>query len=445
MLRVAILLGALLFGAAPLQAHPNLASSQPAAGASVSAPLTELLLVFTERIEVRYTTITLVSAAGDTIQATVALNGEDGLSVRVRLDRAIGPGSYRVIWRTAGGDGHVVGGEFGFDVAGVTSSTEDEAAGLPSRDSALAAHHVAASESTADVNLSPMAVLIRWGSLTLILLLGGAVLFDFVVRDAAGTTVLHVITRPAARLLSIVIAAGLVLFGVARLAMQSAALHGPSLTWDLTLLATLLARTSWGHGWTLQMAGVLTLLAAFALEPRYGASRRAWVVGLVMLAAGIPLTGHATTSLLAYTSDAAHVLAAAAWIGTLAFILLVAVPFALRRNEHAALATVVRRFSALALIAAPLVVLSGGVSALTHMGRLDDLWLTDYGRLLLVKVALVGLTGATGVYNWRRVQPRLGEGTGTFRLRRSAAVELGIALIVLAVTAVLVATSPPIP
>jgi putative copper export protein len=57
-------------------------------------------------------------------------------------------------------------------------------------------------------------------------------------------------------------------------------------------------------------------------------------------------------------------------------------------------------------------------------------------------VALVALTGA---YNWRRLLPSLGQETGTRRLQRSARVEVAIAIVVLIITAILVATSPPAP
>lgn len=49
----------------------------------------------------------------------------------------------------------------------------------------------------------------------------------------------------------------------------------------------------------------------------------------------------------------------------------------------------------------------------------------------------------TDAYNWRRVLPALGQPIATSRLLRSSLVELGAALLVLTVTAVLVATPMP--
>jgi putative copper export protein len=68
---------------------------------------------------------------------------------------------------------------------------------------------------------------------------------------------------------------------------------------------------------------------------------------------------------------------------------------------------------------------------------------SGYGRLLLIKLSLIVLLAAFGAVNWRVLRPALSDGIALQRLRRSATVELVIGAAVLAVTAVLVATSPP--
>ena len=76
------------------------------------------------------------------------------------------------------------------------------------------------------------------------------------------------------------------------------------------------------------------------------------------------------------------------------------------------------------------------------------------GLLVVSLVAVVGLAkiespaiesgvAALGFYNWRRVLPTLGDDDATHRLRRSARAELGLGLVVLLVTAVLVALPTP--
>ena len=100
-------------------------------------------------------------------------------------------------------------------------------------------------------------------------------------------------------------------------------------------------------------------------------------------------------------------------------------------------------FSPAALAFGALAGATGIFMAWTHVGSIGALTGTDYGKVLMIKVALLSLTGATGAYNWLRVRPALGDHSGARRLRASAAVELGIATIVLAVTAVLVALPLP--
>ena len=57
-----------------------------------------------------------------------------------------------------------------------------------------------------------------------------------------------------------------------------------------------------------------------------------------------------------------------------------------------------------------------------------------------MKLAILGVVALTGFYNWRFVKPRLGTDDATGHLRRSARVEVAVAVLVLLVTAVLVAT-----
>jgi putative copper export protein len=84
------------------------------------------------------------------------------------------------------------------------------------------------------------------------------------------------------------------------------------------------------------------------------------------------------------------------------------------------------------------------------VGAVDALVETAYGRLVLAKIALLLGVVSLGAYNQRRLLPRLRVVAGggeepehaAALLRRSMAFEVGLALIVLGVTSVLVATQP---
>ena len=91
-----------------------------------------------------------------------------------------------------------------------------------------------------------------------------------------------------------------------------------------------------------------------------------------------------------------------------------------------------------------MLVLTGLFSAWLHLGSLDALWSSGYGRTLGLKLLLFVPLFATGAYNWLRVRPALASGDAPARrIRLSGGVELAVAVAVILVTAVLVATPPP--
>jgi putative copper export protein len=173
-------------------------------------------------------------------------------------------------------------------------------------------------------------------------------------------------------------------------------------------------------------------------------------LGVVVLAFTPALGGHAVATpdrtWLAVLSDGLHVLGAGGWLGSLLAVVAIGIPVAMhlgREGRGRAVAALVNAFSPTALFFAAIVTATGVLSASFHLGSFADLWQSDYGRTLLLKIGLLSLLFATGAYNWLRVRPALGSEDGARRLRRSASLELGVGVVVLLVTAVLVATPPP--
>ena len=218
--------------------------------------------------------------------------------------------------------------------------------------------------------------------------------------------------------------------------------------------AGLLLGTEWGRIWTLGAAGSILMPVLFlAASPAVwrGAVRRAsWVLatGLALAMCAFPaLTGHASGSenlgALLIPADTLHVLAAGSWIGGLLFVL-VAEGVERRRGgrDGSLLADIVPVFSPVALVAAGVLVATGTVASFVHVESVGALVSTAYGRLLLTKVALVLTVMVLGAVNWRRLTPQLLEAGDAAALRRNATWELVIAQLVIAVTALLVRTSP---
>jgi putative copper export protein len=191
-------------------------------------------------------------------------------------------------------------------------------------------------------------------------------------------------------------------------------------------LSVILGKTTWGQGWSLLVGvAVVGLAAAFAR----GAPRLQLLLAL-LLAAAMGGLGHAAadeTVWLSRSLDAVHVVGAGLWIGALACL-----PASPSVSTWA-------RFSRLAEVSAPLVVLSGGVSAWRRVSEasVSTIVAADYGRLLIGKIVLVLVVLALGAAHRRRVRRH---DTPT---SRSVRAELALAVVVLVVTAVLTGTAPP--
>jgi putative copper export protein len=208
----------------------------------------------------------------------------------------------------------------------------------------------------------------------------------------------------------------------------------------------LLLTTPWGAVWNGAMLGFVIAAVCFGLAVRGNAV--VWVVGsAAVLGLGFfpGLTGHAAGAgegrTVALLADAIHVWAAGAWIGGLAVV--VALDARSRsRSDAITLSATIPVFSPVALVSAGLLGVTGAMRAWRELESFAALGSTSYGRMLLLKIALVGVVLILGAVNWRRLTPRLGTEDGVRALRRSARLELLAANAVLLATALLVRTSP---
>ena len=94
-------------------AHTKLATSTPAAGASVPAPK-ELVLEFGG--DVRLTAVSLTAPSGVDVKLD-PVPTEPGRKFVLAVLEPLAPGEYVAIWRAVGGDTHIVSGEVRFTVA----------------------------------------------------------------------------------------------------------------------------------------------------------------------------------------------------------------------------------------------------------------------------------------------------------------------------------------
>lgn len=143
-----------------------------------------------------------------------------------------------------------------------------------------------------------------------------------------------------------------------------------------------------------------------------------------------------------------HVLGGSLWLGTLFVMMVAGVGIAFASNaaqgeKDAAVATLVRRFSAIALIGAGLLGVTGVITAWRHLHRWSSLWTTPYGWTLDAKLVVVFLVAGLGFYHWRAAGPNLNSSEAVTTFRKTAWRELKLAGLVLLITSVL--TSLPSP
>lgn len=464
------LLLALLVPFRAARAHGALQRAVPAQNARVVTMPRELRLTFNEPVVLAFAAIELVGPNGRPVALGLLTLAPDSARVLIGpVTGALAAGTYTVNWRVAGADGHPVRGSYQFTVtpeavaaagAAIDAPPVAPVAPLPAQ-ATPSTHHVSASFPQGAATFgaeSPLYAAVRWFTYLALLGLIGAVAFRYavlgLVRRALGSAD-DAITTPAAQRaasLGAVCAWLFIAAAVLRLIAQSVALFGARDAADPASLAAMLGRTAWGWGWLLQLAGALLAATGFARARRPGGAG-GWALAAVgaLLAAVTPaLSGHAVASprwpALAVTSDALHVIGAAGWLGALAILLFAGIPAAARLEEGRrgpAVAALVNAFSPTALAFAALVGLTGLFAGWLHLGSVSALWESAYGRTLLLKLGALAAVAVTGAYNWLRVRPALGDETGTARIRRSAGVEVAVAVVVLAITAVLVATSPP--
>ncbi|HTJ33892.1 MAG TPA: copper resistance CopC family protein [Dactylosporangium sp.] len=136
-----------LLPAQPAWAHARLLSTSPAEGASVTTPVTAVVLTFNEPVKQQFSTIVVTGADG------VSHSQGSPRSVDATLSQTVGAlpsGPVRVAWRTVSSDGHPIEGQYTFTNAAVTSTPPPSAAPSPSpTTAATTAQQAAATESQA--------------------------------------------------------------------------------------------------------------------------------------------------------------------------------------------------------------------------------------------------------------------------------------------------------
>jgi copper resistance protein D len=195
-----------------------------------------------------------------------------------------------------------------------------------------------------------------------------------------------------------------------------------------------------GRAAALRAGGLLLAIPALARDGRAG-----WlaIAGAVVAATSFAWVGHAHAATQAATPFlvGVHVLAVAFWLGALAPLAIAA-----RRREPRELGGVAARFGRIAVAVVAALLAAGAAILWMLLGSFSELWSSDYGCLVCVKIACVACLLALAAWNKLRLVPRIvaGDLLAVRSLRRSIRAEMLVAGLILLITAALTTlTGPP--
>ena len=416
--------------ASPASAHSTLIATEPSRNAVVEQSPDRVLLRFDEPVESQLGSIRVYDGDGrrvDNDTVTKPAPEEVAVAIEGELER----GTYTVAWRVISADSDPINGAWVFHV--------QEPGQQPS---GIAAQVL---EGT-DLTVSVFYIGGRFVDFLLLLFCVGGIAALVLALGAASDGVRRRLLRALAVFgfaLSIV-----ALFGIV---FQGAAAGGLSLRAAFSVdVFTSVVETRFGR-LSLIRAGIALAIAVMALLVLRNGTRLRGAVAVIAIALGLGLvltpglSGHASVSgPVALIADAAHVQAAAMWVGGLLFVV---VALLLSREDRWPLAAAsVPRFSLIAVGSVVVLIIAGTVQGYLQVRAWRGLWDTEYGVLLLIKVGLVLPLLAFGAYNNRYAVPRLRAQIASVverrRFIRFAGAELAIMAVVVGITAGLV-NAPP--
>ncbi|MBB6153679.1 putative copper resistance protein D [Pseudomonas sp. JAI115] len=211
-------------------------------------------------------------------------------------------------------------------------------------------------------------------------------------------------------------------------------------------LQMMLLETDVGLAWALRMIALIVVLA----QPGKWLASMAGAVALTSLAwSGHGAMDEGSLRVWHFLSDILHLLAAGAWLGGMLALVLLA-RGGVDEARIRLLAAAVKRFEWIGAAIVLTLSVSGVVNYLFIVGpRLDEVLLGTYGMLLAIKVLLFAVMLVLAALNRFHLGPALERSLrdgqhviAAHALRRSVLLELGMALLIVALVAWLGTLSP---
>ena len=210
-----------------------------------------------------------------------------------------------------------------------------------------------------------------------------------------------------------------------------------------------LAETRFGHAWIARLVIAGLIAAGIARLDLAALWTSKWLsAGAILLGAGflglLASAGHAgaTGGLLGavhWIADALHLVAVGAWLGGLAPLALLLAAAGRDGDEEAAPIAVraTHRFSTLGVAAVAAILLSGLVNSFVLVGSVSALVESDYGRVLLIKIAVFLAMVTLAADNLLRLRHRVLQPSFMQRLKLNSLAEAWLGFVVIVIVAVL--------
>jgi copper transport protein len=393
-----------------------LEQTTPSVGQRLASSPREVTLRFDQSVRALSNAIQVYDAKGRLVSGVPHMLAGNSRVVVVPL-RALPRGGYTVRWAAISNDSHVGRGVFTFGVR-VKAPEIAEAYGASGPGTA---EHV-----------------VRWLYFLCLAMLTGGLGFRLLVLRRAVTPEAE---RRFYRLTGIGVVAALQVGTIAFLLRAEDALQLPFTGFLYGDLSPFAKSTRFGQAFVVMELGFALVAALLYLSWLTDRRVLLWPAFLLSLGlgSGLSLSSHQgdDRGWLPSFADWVHLSAATLWIGGLLSLALVV------WNDRALRRTAFWRFSEIAGPLVALVVAAGVYMTFKRFPALDDLWSVGYGRLLLVKLALVVLALSWGAFHHLVVRPRLDRPAVAGFLSRSLAGEATVAVAILLLAAILVDSKPP--
>lgn len=209
-------------------------------------------------------------------------------------------------------------------------------------------------------------------------------------------------------------------------------------------VGTVLMETRFGHIWIVRAA--LALLLGLTLP--FPAMRLLQLGTAASLIGLLALTGHAgaasgVSGQFHLVADVVHVLAAGVWLGGLPALAMLLAKARKASPSTPLVVDATRRFSRFGLVSVAALLASGIANGWFLLSSPADLFFSDYGRLILIKIGLFGAMIGIATVNKFHLTPQLPMLSAMHALQRNSLLETGLGVGVLIAVGVLGALAPP--